>query len=77
LSRGNRPGLANRIATALFGASVGAAGGYFLALQQLPPEVIEANRIAPMWASAGAVVGVLTIRAGALLRLMIRDYLGR
>lgn len=74
MKRSGRPSTINRVATALLGASLGAAGGYLVALQQLPPAVIEENRIPPMWASAGAVVGVLVMRLGALLLMMIRDY---
>ena len=73
-SRGNV--LLKRFTSATLSAAAGAALGYGWARLSLPAEVATA-RLLGMYASAGAVLGVLAVRLGAILASILKDALSR
>lgn len=69
-----RAGLGRRIAQAFIAAAAGSFVGYQYAVATVPPEVLATSQVAGMYATAGAVIGVLAMRMGALLLAMGREF---
>lgn len=73
------PSIKRRVIQSFLAASVGAALGYLYARTQLPPKLLQSNgAMTGMFATAGAAVGMLTLRMSKMLWTMFSDYgLGR
>lgn len=76
------PTMGQKIRRRLFAAFVpavfGAVGGYYYAQYTLEPEVLaKGQNLLALYASMGAIAGVLTMRIAALGKLMFSDYFGK
>lgn len=69
----NKPPLSRRIAISFVVAAIGAAAGFFYAQQTIPAEKVRT--LAPMYATAGALIGILVLRLTALIRMILSDLL--
>lgn len=73
----SRSGLGRRISQAFIAAAAGTFVGYQYALATVPPHVLETSQLGGMYATGGAVVGVLSMRMGILLFQLVREFFGR
>jgi predicted membrane protein len=73
----SRSGLGRRISQAFIAAAAGTFIGYQYALATVPPHVLEKSQLGGMYATGGAVVGVLSMRMGVLLVQLAREFFGR
>ena len=75
--KGGPKTMKDRILSSFTPAVLGAGLGFAYARYSLDPEVLKASSIPAMYASLGAVVGILVVRAGTLLLMMYQDFFGR
>lgn len=73
----SRSGLGRRISQAFIAAAAGTFVGYQYALATVPAHVLEASQLGGMYATGGAVVGVLAMRMGVLMIQLVREFFGR
>lgn len=64
--------LRRRVLGTLLPAAVGCFAGFQYAQATLPPE--DAQRLAAMYASGGAALGILAVRLVGLLWMIIQDF---
>ena len=64
-----------KILQSVIAASVGAAAGYAYAKLGMPrPLADRSGAFTGMYATAGAVLGVVSMRLGAIVRSLLEDY---
>ncbi len=63
-----------KAAATLIPAVAGAVGGYFYAQYALDQELMVNSALPAMYASMGAIVGILVIRLAGLFKTMLSDF---
>ncbi len=77
MAEARRAGLGRRIAQAFIAAAAGSFIGFQYAVATVPQHVLETSQVAGMYATGGAIIGVLAMRGGMLLLAMGREFFGR
>ena len=68
-----RPTFIRRLGMALVAAALGSYAGHQYAIRVLP-EHVQSTELLGMYATGGAVIGILLLRFGTLLWALWRDY---
>lgn len=63
-----------RLFATLLPAAIGCFCGFLYAERAIPAETPEASGLYGMYATLGAVVGILIMRVGGLVYMIIRDF---
>lgn len=58
-------------------AVLGAGLGFAYARYSLDPEALKASNVPAMYASMGAVIGILVVRVASLFVMMFQDFFGK
>ena len=69
-----RSALGFRLASSLLAASLGAAAGYLYARFWMPPRLADHGGFMGMYVTAGAAVGLVTMRLATLGWAILRDW---
>lgn len=69
--------LKDRLIGSLTPAMIGAGLGFAYARETMGAEAVEGSSLPGMYACMGAVIAILAVRVGGLLKVMYSDFFGK